>query len=112
MTGGSEPGGAGRAAEAERLCRPALLGASGSAEGWFLLGAACHCQGRPTEAADAYSRALALRPDAPDIHNNLGSVLRSLGRPGEAEVCFRQALRLRLDFPEAHNNLGNALRDL
>jgi predicted O-linked N-acetylglucosamine transferase (SPINDLY family) len=84
----------------------------GSAEGWFLLGAACHCQGRAAEAADCYTRALTIRPDATDIHNNLGSVLRTLGRTAEAEASFRQALRLRPQFPEAHNNLGNVLRDL
>jgi predicted O-linked N-acetylglucosamine transferase (SPINDLY family) len=103
---------AGQPAEAERLCRPALQDHPDRADGWFLLGAACQCQGKLSDAADYYTKALGLNPNAPDVQNNLGSVLRAQGRTREAEFCYRQALELRPDFPEAHNNLGNVLRDL
>jgi predicted O-linked N-acetylglucosamine transferase (SPINDLY family) len=102
---------AGQPAEAERVCRSALAADPGNAEGWFLLGLACHYQRRSAEAADCYTRALRIRPDMIDAHNNLGSALREQGRAAEAENCFRQALRLKPDFAEGMINLATALQD-
>jgi Flp pilus assembly protein TadD/mono/diheme cytochrome c family protein len=67
--------------------------------------------GRLEEAAGAYDRALALRPD-PDAHNNAGVVLARLGRPVEAERHYRAALALRPDDPGAGSNLGVLLARL
>jgi predicted O-linked N-acetylglucosamine transferase (SPINDLY family) len=103
---------AGRAADAERLGRAALQTTPDSAEGWFLVGAACQSQDRSADAVECYARALHIFPDFPEARNNLGNGLRRLGRLADAESCYRQALRLRPDYPEAYNNLGNVLRDL
>ena len=67
--------------------------------------------GRLEEAAACFRRAAELRPDFPEIHNNLGTMLRELGRFAESEVCYRRALELRSDHPEFHFNLGNVLRE-
>ena len=67
-------------------------------------------QGRGGEALEHYRRALAIRPDYPEAHNNLGNLL--LGSPGgepEARRHFEEALRLRPDFAEAHTDLANLL---
>ena len=63
------------------------------------------------EAANCYQKALLLRPDYPEAHNNLGNVLKAQGQLDEASSCYQRALRLKPDFPEAYNNLGNALRE-
>jgi tetratricopeptide (TPR) repeat protein len=54
-------------------------------------------------------RAVQLRPDMPEAHNNLGLVYRRLNRLDDAVTHCREALGLRPDFAEAYNNLGTAL---
>jgi predicted O-linked N-acetylglucosamine transferase (SPINDLY family) len=63
------------------------------------------------EAATCYRRALELKPDYAEAHNNLGVALKDQGRLDEAVACYRRALELKPDFAEAPNNLGNALKD-
>ena len=67
-------------------------------EGWFQLGNAraampgedLHVLG---EAADAYARALELRPDFLDARLNRAGVCLRLGRPGDAAADYREWLR-------------------
>jgi predicted TPR repeat methyltransferase len=54
-------------------------------------------------------RALALKPDYPEAHNNLGSALKDRGKLADAVVSYERALALKPDFAEVHNNLGSAL---
>jgi len=66
--------------------------------------------GRTGEALEHYARALAIRPDYPEAHNNLGNLLSTLpGRGQEAIGHYAEALRLRPGFAEAHMGLANAL---
>jgi cytochrome c-type biogenesis protein CcmH len=44
-------------------------------DGWALLGRTLATLGRFTEARDAFSRAIALRPDESELHSELGEVL-------------------------------------
>jgi len=77
------------------------------------LGAELAERGRAGEALEHYRRALAIRPDYPEAHNNLGNLLS--GKPGsepEARRQFEEALRLRPEFAEAHTNLANLLSRL
>ena len=67
-------------------------------------------QGKLDEAVACYRRALELKPDYAEAHNNLGNALKDQGKLDEAVACYRRALELKPDFAEAHNNLGNALR--
>jgi Flp pilus assembly protein TadD len=62
------------------------------------------------EAAAAYRRVLALRPDIAEVHNNLGVILKNQGRLDQAAAEYQQAIALKPDFVEACNNLGNVLR--
>jgi len=55
--------------------------------------------------------ALALRPQSPVVHNNLGILLYEKKDVDGAIAESREAIRLKKDFPEAHGNLGNALYD-
>jgi len=48
---------------------------SGHPEGWALLGRTLATLGRFTEAQDAFARAIALKPDDPELHAELGEML-------------------------------------
>ena len=68
-------------------------------------------QGKPDEAVACYRRALELKPDYAEAHNNLGNALKEQGKLDEAVACCRRALELKPDYAEAHNNLGVALKE-
>jgi protein O-GlcNAc transferase len=102
---------AGRLAEAERLYRQVCAADPNRFEALHRLGVVAHQLGRP-DAADILARALALRPDVAEAHNDLGVVLGARGRLAEAAAAFARAAALRPDYAEAHNNLGAALRRL
>ena len=58
-----------------------------------------------------FESSIALTPDAPAFHSNLGEAYRKLRRLDEAIAAYRRAIQLKPDLPEAHTNLGNALAD-
>jgi len=78
---------------------------------WNLLGAAFKAQDKPEEAIAAYNKALLIKPDYAEAHNNMGVVFQAQGKPDEAITAFNKALLIKPDYAEAHNNMGNALRD-
>jgi serine/threonine protein kinase/Tfp pilus assembly protein PilF len=61
------------------------------------------------EAIGFYRAAMAIRPQSPDTHNNLGIALYKKGNVDEAMACYKEAIRLLPDFAHAHCNLGSAL---
>jgi cytochrome c-type biogenesis protein CcmH len=70
--GGHDP--AELAAAADQL-KARLERDGGHPEGWALLGRTLATLGRFTEAEDAFSRAIALKPDEPELHAELGEVV-------------------------------------
>jgi tetratricopeptide (TPR) repeat protein len=98
-----------RPAEAKQH-RHFLQRASLSAQEMFADAVQHHRVWRLNEAVACYLRALELRPNYPEAHNNLGSALQAQGGLDEAVACYRRALELRPDYLEAHNNLGSALQ--
>jgi tetratricopeptide (TPR) repeat protein len=64
------------------------------------------------EAASEFRTTLQIKPDLPQAHNNLGSVLLDLGRLDEAKVEFEEALRLKPGDDEVHNNLAMLLEKM
>ena len=77
-----------------------------------LLGAVNTGLGRMEQAVAGYAKALQIKPDFAEAHNNLGNALTKLGKPEEAVGSYSKALQFKPDFAEAHNNLGNALTNL
>ena len=73
---------------------------------WNLLGAAFKAQGKPDEAVAAYNKALLIKPDYADAHNNMGNALRDQGKPEEAIAAYNKALLIKPDYAEAHRNLS------
>ena len=65
---------------------------------------------RRTDSAVAlYERALFLRPDSVDAHNNLGVALMVQGKVDDAVAHYERALALDPNHVNAHTNLGIAL---
>jgi tetratricopeptide (TPR) repeat protein len=62
------------------------------------------------EALGFFRAAVALRPESPGVHVNLGRVLDRQGQFPEAEAEYREAIRLKPDYEQAHSNLASLLR--
>jgi len=71
-----------------------------------------HRAGRIDDAVVHYERALTLKPDYADAHNNLAAALAARGRMDDAIAHYERALILKPDYAEAHNNLAAALAAL
>jgi len=67
-------------------------------------------EGRDAEAAKAFRKALAIRPDWAEAHSLLGSALSRAGSRQEAEKELRQAVQLKPDYAEGWNYLGEFLQ--
>ena len=61
------------------------------------------------EAIIHFQKALQIKPDDADAHNNLGTALLQKGKVDEAITHYQKALQINPDFVEAHKNLSNAL---
>lgn len=92
---------AGRAAEAEILCRTILVNLPAQPEACQILGHLQMATGRREAAAATLQRAARLSPDSSDVRNHLGLVRQWLGRPAEAAVAQERALALDPASPEA-----------
>jgi tetratricopeptide (TPR) repeat protein len=97
---------------AEFICREYLAEHPGSVEHLRLLGHALMKQARYVEAERTVSHAIALKPEFPHLHEDLGSILAMQGRFEEAVPRLREALRLEPRLPLAHRKLGEALAAL
>ncbi len=70
------------------------------------LGEASEAAGRFEEAAAAYQKAIALKPDEAGYYNNLGNALAKLGKIPEAMAAYEKSAAL--DPPNAANAWRNA----
>jgi protein O-GlcNAc transferase len=102
---------AGRLPEAERLYRQVCAADPKHASGFHRLGVVAHQLGRP-DAAELLKRAVTLKPDLAEAHNDLGNVLGAQGKFVQAAACFERAATLKPDFADAHYNRGLALGNL
>ena len=96
----------GRTADAESLYRKILSehpDDCGALEG---LGVLLVQGGGAVEAVGLFSRGLAIQPDSPRLHANLGEVLRLLGRLDEAMAHLRRATELDPAFAQSWGSLG------
>ena len=64
------------------------------------------------EAIAHFEQALRLKPDNPEVHNNLGSTLRGMGRLQESMNHLQEAVRLDPGYFDARHNLGLTLTSL
>lgn len=96
--------------EALNSCQAALAGDGrwgdeGSALGWYNTGLAFDRLNRIEEAANAYSRALELKPDYGSALNNLGLIWEKIGRLEDALAAYEQAATFEPGNEIARNNI-------
>ncbi len=65
--------------------------------------------GRLVEAAAAYGKILAIRPNIAEAHNDLGTILARQGKFEEAAAQYERAAALKPGLYQAYNSLGNIL---
>ncbi len=92
---------AGRFGEAQELYTRILDAEPEQPDALHYLGVLAGQIGRGEFGLTLIDKALALRPEAADIHANRANLLRGLDRLDEAEMGYRRALALRPDFAEA-----------
>ena len=73
---------------------------------YYELGRAVARVGRVDEAILHYQRALALNPNACEVHNNLGSALARMGRFDDSIEHYKESLRLCPDHERVRENLA------
>lgn len=67
-------------------------------------------QRRFEDAVAEFRKAIDVRPDHSETHNNLGVVLKALGRVDEAIAAFRKAVAIDPTNAAAKQNLTETLR--
>ena len=67
-------------------------------------------KGKLDEAIAHLQKALEIKPDYAEAHNNLGSLLPKRDRVDGAIAHYQKALEIKPDYAEAHNNLATPLR--
>ena len=78
---------------------------------WKMLGAASAQIGKLEQAFIAFKNVIAINPNDPKPHNNIGNVLKDQGRLEEAVKAYNKAVSLKPDYAEAYLNMGNALNN-
>ncbi len=102
----------GELVEADRLGRLILGAQPDNFDALHLMGVIAVKSGKPQEGVDLLSRALAIRPDQAQGHNNLGAALADMKQYAAALASYDRALAIDPGYPDAHRNRGVALRDL
>jgi protein O-GlcNAc transferase len=103
---------AGNLREAEEIYRGVVRREPGNSEALHLLGIIALQTGRADLAIDMIGRAIAISPQVPAFHSNLGNALRQMRRFEDAAKAYREAIRISPNFAAAHINLGNILFEM
>jgi tetratricopeptide (TPR) repeat protein len=67
--------------------------------------------GQPGLSVEAYSKALAIKPDYAEAYYNMGNALKAQGKLEEAIEAYSKALAIKPDYAEAYSNMGVTLQD-
>jgi tetratricopeptide (TPR) repeat protein len=96
----------GEIATAEAKYRKIVAARPEQWEAVYLFGTALLQLGRFGEAIEVFERLDQVRPDLPDVHNNLGFAYQALGNCDQAARAYQTAISLQGDFDRASLNLG------
>jgi len=89
-------------AEAKRCCELVPQ----SSGGYYYVGTLLVREGRITEAAEYFSRAIAIRGDYAEAQNGMGEILANQQKTTEAIYWFKRAIRANPNYVEPYLNLG------
>jgi hypothetical protein len=87
------------------------VGVEGAAARWFQEGVAAYGRGDYLQAREFFERALAVRPQDPNLLYNLGNAHYELGERGRAVASWARALRVRPRDADARFNLRLVVGD-
>ena len=99
----------GKLQEAEAIYKEMIAAGTSNHFVYGNLAAICGMQGRYDELIDLLNKALELKPNYPEAHNNLGIAFKKQGNLTAAIASYNTALQLKPNYPDAYNNLGIAL---
>lgn len=99
---------AGRLSDAETLYRTIIASEPRHFGSLYLLGMIARQRGQSGAAIDLIGRAIAIRPDYAEAHNNIGSAFQDQGNLEQAIFHYRRAISISCGYAQAHNNLGTA----
>ena len=77
-------------------------------ERYFQEGIACIESGQYDKAIEPLRKAIKLKPDYAEAHNNLGVVYHKLKLYEQAIDSYKEAIKIKPDFADAHLNIGLA----
>ena len=100
---------AGQFGQAESIYREILATDSAHADSLHLLGMIGFQCGKFEDSCGLIRQAIAVRPNVPLFHCNLGVVMNASGKLAEAIESYKRALALNPDYVEAHSNMGTTL---
>jgi protein O-mannosyl-transferase len=95
-----------RVSEALPHFRAWLESETSNDSGWSNYGRALFATGHAPEAAEAFKRAIQLRPRVTEYHHNLGAALAAQGKVGDAAGEFRKALEIDPNYQPAREGLA------
>ena len=101
----------GRLEAAELIYRQILATDPNQADAMHLLGVIARQVGQHAVAVELIGRAIQLKGNSADFHNNLGGAYLELKKIPDAILSFRRAVQLKPDYAVAYSNLGHALRE-
>ena len=79
----------------------------------YNISGACYASlGQMDTAVSYYEKALDIKPDYAEAHNNLAITLQGLDQLDAAVERYKKALAIKPDYAEAHYNLGDTLHKL
>jgi len=84
---------------------------SNRADEEYRRGVECQNDSRPAQAMEYYRRALALRPNHPQAHNNMGVIQQEWGQLDAAARAYQKAIEAHPEFGLAWFNLANCFRE-
>jgi len=83
-----------------------------NAKAMQVLGLVAYEQDQLELALEWMHKSIAIGPNVPAFHNNLGEALRKTNRLEESLLSYETALHLKEDYSDAHYNMGISLRFL
>ncbi len=102
----------GQMAEAKAFLATASAAGTATPEMHNNYGVTLHGLGEIAAAAEAFMKALTIRPEYAAAFNNLGSLYKEAGRTREAVAAFRRAVELQPDYAVAAENLRATYGDV